>query len=374
MPQPKLLVADPGRGYLALKSEIDEAVAGVLASGWYILGPQVTAFEQEFAEYLGRGQAVAVASGTDALRLALLANDVGPGDEVITVANAGDPTPMAIWSIGATPVFVDVDANTGNMSVAAAKQAVNPRTKALLAVDLYGQTADLSALEQLAQEVKVPLIEDACQAHGAKYEGRKAGTFGAAGCFSFYPTKNLGALGDGGLVFSRDPDVAGRIRLLREYGWQTRNHSVIPGVNSRLDELQAAILRAKLPYLDGWVDRRRSIAARYDAVLRGLPGISTPVQAPHGRHAYHLYVIRLAGRAGLAEDLKARGICTGLHYPIPAYRQPSMEALLGQQPELPVTEALCSEVLSLPMFPEMADAEVDRVTETVCDYRNRRAS
>jgi dTDP-4-amino-4,6-dideoxygalactose transaminase len=361
----QLLVADPGRGYQALKNEIDAALARVTGSGWYILGPEVEAFEREFAAYTGADHAIGVGSGTDALRIALLALGIGPGDEVITAANAGDPTPMSIWSIGAKPVFVDVERLSRNLDPAKLHAAISPRTKAILPIHLYGQAADMGSIEALAREAGLPVIEDACQAHGAEFGGRRVGTFGAASCFSFYPTKNLGGLGDGGAIVTNDARIAEQARLIRQYGWQQRNHSVLPGVNSRLDELQAAVLRVKLRHLDESNERRREIAALYGDLLAGVPGVELPGEAPDRKHVYHLYSVRAKDRDGLAQALNSTGIGTALHYPVPAYRQPSLQALYGQQPELPVTEALCGEVLSLPMFPEMTDGEVRRVAEAV---------
>jgi dTDP-4-amino-4,6-dideoxygalactose transaminase len=361
-------VADPGRGYQALKGEIDAAVARVTGSGWYILGPEVEAFEREFAAYAGAQQAVGVGSGTDALRIALLALGIGPSDEVITAANAGDPTPMSIWSVGAKPVFVDVEPSSRNMEAALVEAAITSRTKAILPIHLYGQAADMDAIGQVARKAGVPVIEDACQAHGAAFNGRRVGTFGAASCFSFYPTKNLGGLGDGGAIVTDDPDIAEQARLIRQYGWRQRNQSVTAGVNSRLDELQAAVLRVKLPRLDEGNERRRAIAALYQELLAGVPGIDLPIEAPGRRHVYHLYSVRTRNRDGLAGALSAAGIGTGVHYPVPAYRQASMQALYGEHAPLPVTEALCAEVLSLPMFPEMTDDEVRRVCAAVSEY------
>ncbi|MBV8087497.1 MAG: DegT/DnrJ/EryC1/StrS family aminotransferase [Chloroflexi bacterium] len=338
-------------------------MARVTASGWYILGPEVEAFELEFAAYTGAEHAIGVGSGTDALRIALLALGVRPGDEVITAANAGDPTPMSIWSVGAKPVFVDVEPDSRNLDPAKLEAAITPRTKALLPIHLYGQAADIDGIGAVARKAGLPVLEDACQAHGAEFAGRRVGTFGAASCFSFYPTKNLGGLGDGGAIVTNDPRLAEEARLIRQYGWQQRNHSVVPGVNSRLDELQAAVLRVKLRHLGAGNERRREIAALYGKLLAGIPGIELPQEAPNRKHVYHLYALRSKDRDALAQALKQAGNGTALHYPVPAYRQPSLQALYGERAPLPVTEALCAEILSLPMFPEMTDAEVRRVAD-----------
>lgn len=366
-----LLVSEPGRGYDALRDEIDAAVAMVLRSGWYVLGQEVAAFERAFAEYVGCRHAVGVASGTDALRVALLACGIGPGDEVLTVANAGEPTPMAICSVGATPRFVDVDPSTYTMSAEEAARAVGPRAKALLPVHLYGLPADLGALKDLASDAGIRLVEDACQAHGAAIDGQRAGGVGDAGCFSFYPTKNLGALGDGGMVVTDDDELADRARLVRQYGWQRRNWSVTMGINSRLDELQAAILRVKLPHLDAWNARRREIAARYTELLEPVAdqrGLQLTVEPPGRRHVYHLFVVRAPARDRLRDALSRRGIAAGVHYPHPAHLQPAFQHLWDAPPRLPVTERLAQEVLSLPIFPEMTDDEVDSVAYAVATW------
>lgn len=363
--RPLVPVADPARSYDALRSDVDAAVARVLQSGRYILGDEVAAFESEFASYLGCNHAVGVASGTDALRVALIACGIGPGDEVITVANAGDPTPLAIWSVGAIPRLVDVDPESLTMSVREAEKAIGPRTRALLPIHLYGQSADLEPLVGLARTAGLRLIEDACQAHGAEYRGHKVGTIGDVGCFSFYPTKNLGAFGDGGVVVTNDDDLAQRIRLVREYGWQPRNRSLIKGINSRLDEIQAAVLRVKLPHLDRWNSRRREIAALYREQLARERDLSLPLERSDCRHVYHLYVVRTPFRDNLRNRLAERGIGTGIHYPVPTHQQPAFAGFWSERPSLPLTERLADEVLSLPIYPEMRDEEVALTVEAV---------
>jgi len=362
-----LLASDPARSYQFLQDEIDTAVERVLGSGWFILGKEVAALEAEFAEYLGCRHAIGVASGTDALRVALIASGIGQGDEVVTVANAGDPTPMAIWSVGAVPRLVDVDPLSYTMSVTAAEKVIGPRTRALLPVHLYGQPSSLDALSHLARSAGVRLIEDACQAHGAEFEGQRVGTIGDFGCFSFYPTKNLGALGDGGMIVTNDDGLAERARLVREYGWKPRNHALVRGINSRLDELQAAILRVKLPHLDEWNARRRDIAETYHRRLGGLAtsnaALTLPSEATDRHHVYHLYVVQTDRRDEIRTALAGRGVGTGIHYPNPTHLQPAFEDFWEVKPSLPVTETLARRVLSLPMFPEMTDDEVDRVAE-----------
>ena len=368
--RPQLLVSNPARSYELLRGKIDAAIERVLGSGWFILGKEVAAFEAEFAEYLGCRHAIGVASGTDALRVALIASGIGQGDEVITVANAGDPTPMAIWSVGAVPRLVDVDPASCTMSVKAAETAIGPRTRALLPVHLYGQPADLDALSHLASSMRIRLIEDACQAHGAEYGGRRVGTVGDFGCFSFYPTKNLGALGDGGMIVTNDDELAERARLVREYGWKPRNHALVRGINSRLDELQAATLRVKLPHLDEWNARRREIAERYRRCLLELATanatLALPYDAPNCHHVYHLYVVQTDRRDEIRSALAGRGVGTGIHYPNPTHLQPAFADFWEVTPRLPVTETLAQRVLSLPMFPEMTDDEVDLVANQLC--------
>ena len=349
--------------YRALQADIDAAMARVLDSGWYILGKEVAAFETEFAAYCGTAGCVAVNSGTDALHLALRACDIGPGDEVITVAHTAVATVAAIRMVGATPVLVDIDPDSFTMDPVAAAAAITPRTKAIVPVHLYGQPAALDEILALAYSKNLRIIEDSAQAHGATVSGQRAGSVGDLGCFSFYPTKNLGALGDGGAVVGNDPALLEKVRLLREYGWSPADRYVsqIEGVNSRLDELQAAILRVKLPQLDAWNARRQAIAARYDASL--AHALRVPSACPARGHVYHLYVVRTPHRDALRAALTKQGIGTGIHYPVPVHQQPAYRHLPAQ---LPVTEQIAGEILSLPMHPFLSDADVDVVIETVC--------
>jgi dTDP-3-amino-2,3,6-trideoxy-4-keto-D-glucose/dTDP-3-amino-3,4,6-trideoxy-alpha-D-glucose/dTDP-2,6-dideoxy-D-kanosamine transaminase len=342
---PMLLINDIGRQNRSLAGEISAAISRVVDRGWYILGPEVQAFEREFAGYCEAGDCVSTGNGTDALEIALRAIGIGPGDRVATVANAGMYAATAILQIGATPVFVDVDPMTMLMTEANLRAAGD--VKAAVVTHLYGRIADMPALLNCG----VPLIEDCAQAHGARIRG-------VAACFSFYPTKNLGALGDGGAVVTNDPVAADRLRSLRQYGWTRKYVSEIAGGrNSRLDEIQAAILRAKLPHLDSWNEQRRRIAARYDEAF----GRQTPAPADY---VAHLYVLRRPDRDRLRKRLAERGIATEVHYPIPDHKQKAIDS----QARLPITEQLCSEVLSLPLFPEMTDEEVHSVIETVGEW------
>ena len=360
-------LVDLKAAYRRLQAEIDAAVARVLAGGWYILGPEVSAFETEFAAWLGVGHVVGVASGTDAVLLALRALSVGPGDEVITVAHTAVATVAAIELAGATPRFVDIDPITYTLDPAQLAAAVTPRTRAIVPVHLYGAPADMDAVLSVARAHGLLVVEDCAQAHGARTRGRMAGTLGDAAVFSFYPTKNLGALGDGGAVATNRPEVAERLRLLRQYGWRERYVSDVAGTNSRLDELQAAILRVRLGHLEAENAARRRLAARYDAALAGLP-ITLPAARPDDCPVYHLYVIRTAARDALAEHLRARGIGTGVHYPVPVHRQPAY-AHLGYGPgSLPATEAAAAGVLSLPMYPDLTETASDAVAAAIREY------
>ncbi len=358
----RVLFNDLRPQYAAIREEIDAAVRRVLERGWFILGPEVEAFEAEFAAYCGARYAVGVGSGTEALHLALWACGVGPGDEVVTVAHTAVPTINAISLTGARPVFVDVDPVTYTMDPAAAAAAITPRTRALLPVHLYGHPADMAPLQALAQRHGLWLIEDAAQAHGAEYRGTRVGRLGHLAAFSFYPTKNLGAYGDGGMVVTDDAALAERLRLLRNYGQTDRYHHQVEGLNSRLDELQAAVLRVKLRHLEAWTAARRERAARYAA---GLPGVRTPTEAPGARHVYHLYAVHVPQRAQVQERLAAAGIGTLVHYPIPAHLQPAYAHLGVPRGALPVTERLADEELSLPMYAELPLEQVDYVAATL---------
>jgi dTDP-4-amino-4,6-dideoxygalactose transaminase len=362
--------------YHAIRDEIDAAVREVLESGWYILGRQLEAFETEFAAYCGVAHAVGVGSGTDALHLALMACDVGPGDEVITTPTSAMATVSAIQMAGATPVFVDVDPATLTLDPDAAAAAITPRTRALLPVHLYGHPAAIGPLAALGERHGLALIEDCAQAHGARFEGRLVGTFGVAGCFSFYPTKNLGALGDAGAIVTRDAALAERMRMLRNYGEQPgkRYHHVIPGVNSRLDEMQAAILRVKLRHLDDWNEQRRAIAAGYSAGIRNA-AVRPPTEQPWARQVCHLFVVRSPYRDALRDHLARHEVGTQIHYPVPLHLQAAVAGRgdrgeptfgpRGRRGDLPNAERAAAEVLSLPIYPELTEGQRRHVVDAV---------
>lgn len=358
--------ANPRAQYKSHQQEIDQAIARVLDRGRYILGEETAAFEREFAAYLGVRFGIGVGSGTEAIHLALRACGVGPGDEVITVSHTAAATVAAIELCGATPVLVDIDPRAFTLDPARLPAAITPRTKAILPVHLYGQSADLEPILDIAHRAGVRVIEDCAQSHGATYRGKRTGAWGDMACFSFYPTKNLGAIGDGGLVATDDPQLAENARLLREYGWRQRYVSEIGGWNTRLDELQAAILRVKLRALDADNARRRHLASLYDELLADSP-VSTPQAMPYGQHVYHLYVVRSPSgrRDELQAFLRERGIGTLVHYPVPIHLQPAYRGRLGDVGTLPETERAAREILSLPMFPELTEAEVHQVAEAV---------
>lgn len=351
---------DLGATYRELKSDIDAAVARVLESGWYILGPEVEAFEAEWAAYCEVDHAVGLANGLDALVLALRALGVGPGDEVIVPSNTFIATWLAASAVGATPVPVEPDPLTHNINPALIEAAITPRTKVLMPVHLYGQPADLDPILDIARRHGLKVVEDAAQAHGARYKGKRIGAHGDVACWSFYPGKNLGALGDGGAITTNDPELAQRIALLRNYGSRQRYVNEEAGVNSRLDPIQAAVLRAKLPYLDEWTDRRRAIAAAYTAKLAG-----TPLVLPHvpewAEPVWHLYVVRTQSREAMVKALSADGIGTLIHYPIPPHMQAAYADMGFAPGDLPLAQQLAQEVLSLPMGPQLTMAESEAV-------------
>ncbi len=361
--KPKIIPADPKAGYLAASAEIDAAIQRVLQSGSYILGAETEAFEKEFAAYLGVGGCVGVANGTDALELALRAAGIGAGDKVLTVANTVTATATAIISAGATPVFVEIDPATMLISPSAVEELLtrqrDPRIKAIVPVHLYGQAADMPRLMELALAHHLVVIEDCAQAHGAMVGGRHAGAWGQLASFSFYPTKNLGAFGDGGAVVGSDPLLGEKLRLLRQYGWRRRYVSDLHGRNSRLDELQAAILRVRLVRLDSENAHRATLAARYLERLRDS-AFQLPVLAPDTTHAWHQFAIRTPQRDELKARLEQAGVLCGILYPVPIHRQPAFHVA---ELALPETERACAEVLCLPMHLGLKIAEVD----TVCD-------
>jgi dTDP-4-amino-4,6-dideoxygalactose transaminase len=364
---PSIPQTDPAAFVREHRTEIDAAMARVIDGGRYILGAEVVAFEREFSEALGLGNGIGVGNGTDAVALALRALRVGTGHRVATVSHTAGATVAAIEMVGAAPVFVDIDLTSYTMDPVALTDALEGAAPihAVVVVHLYGQPANLGAILPLAQRHNIPVVEDCAQAHGARSAGRYVGTSGNAAAFSFYPTKNLGALGDGGLVATGDPDVAARVRCLREYGWRQRFISESPGVNSRLDELQAAILRMKLRYLDAGNRRRAQIAAAYDRGLRGS-GLNLPAVRAGDIHVYHQYVVRHRDRDGLKARLAEKGIGTSIHYPLPLHRQPAYRERCAVGPGgLASTEAAARDVLSLPIYPELSDQAVSQVIGAV---------
>jgi len=365
-PAGEIPLVDLRRQHQTVKDDVRAAFDEILNGMRLFLGPNSVAFEGEFAAFLGATDFVGVSDGTTALQLALLACGVGPGDEVITVSNTFFATVEAIALVGAKPVFVDVDPDTLTMDVALAERAITPRTRAILPVHLYGRMADMPAIMALAERHRLRVIEDACQAHGARLGGRAAGTFGDVGCFSFYYSKNLGAYGEAGGIVTNDPEIAERLRMLRDHGSRKRYVHEALGTNARLDEMQAAVLRIKLPYLDGWNAARRRHAEAYNALLAGAP-VRTP-SIPGPDHIFHLYVIQTESRDALQRYLESRGIHTGIHYPIPCHLQPACAPYARPDESLPVTEFAVDRILSLPMYPELEDGQIERVAAAVAEF------
>lgn len=357
--------ADPGAGLRAAREQLTDAFATVLGSGRYILGEEVAGFEQEWSAYCGVPFTVGVSSGTDALALALRAVGVGSGDEVLVPAMTAVATWAAVSQIGAIPVGVDIEPIRNGMDPACARAVLSPRTRALVAVHLFGRIADVDALAQVAWEAGAPLVEDAAQAHGAALRGRLAGSLGAIASFSFYPTKNLGALGDAGAVTSSNPEFADRVRVLREYGWRVREDAVLKGVNARLDELQAAFLRVMLARLRRANDRRREIAAAYLEELAGIPELELPTLVSGSEHAWHLFVVRHPRRDALAAALEDQGIGTGIHYASLPPRNVAFRDGGWREGDFPVAERHAACALSLPMHQALTDADVARVIAAV---------
>ncbi len=353
-----------GRQVAALRPELGEAIDRVLDSGWFVLGPEVEALEAELALRFESAQCVAVGNGTEALQLALEALGVGAGDEVITSPMTAAFTGLAIQRTGARAIFADVEPDTLNVSPEAARAAITGRTRALMPVHLYGHPAELLQLEAIAKQHRIALVEDACQAHGARYAGRSAGSFGIAAALSFYPTKNLGALGDGGAILTGDPELAVKLRRLRNGGQSDRYSHTEAGINSRLDEIQAAILRVKLAHLQDGLERRRRLAAIYEKELSGA-GVTLPSERPPALSAHHLYVVRHPERDRLAAGLARRGVDTLIHYPIPVHLQPAFAPWGGAPGDCPVAERAASEILSLPLYPELEEAAVEYVCQAI---------
>jgi dTDP-4-amino-4,6-dideoxygalactose transaminase len=358
--------AQPLAQYLAYREEIDVAIHRVLAAGRYILGQEVQAFESEFAAYTGTHYAVGVGSGTDALVLSLRACGIGHGDEVITTPHTAVATVAAIELAGASPMLADIEPETFLIDPAEIERVISTRTRAIIPVHLFGQPADLNRILDLAHRHKLLVIEDCAQAHGAFYRGRRVGTWGNMGCFSFYPTKNLGAVGDGGMIVTDDEELAARVRMLREYGWKRRFISETAGTNSRLDELQAAILRVKLRYLDSDNEKRRAIAGQYTTALTGH--VVVPLSKIDRESVFHLYVVRTGDRGSLQQHLESRGIGAAVHYPLPIHLQPAYRGRLGDTGSFPVTEEAAEEVLSIPLYPQLEASQVRRVIDVILHH------
>ena len=358
---------NPRASYLDCKEEIDAAIARVMESGRYILGQEVAAFEQEFAAYIGVRYGIGVGSGTEALHIALKACGIQPGDEVITVSHTAVATVAAIQLCGARPILIDIDPQTFVIDANRIERAITSRTKVILPVHLYGNVADMQSIRSIADRHGLLIVEDCAQSHGATYGGQKSGALGNLAAFSFYPTKNLGAFGDAGMVVTNDPELSDRVRLLREYGWRQRYVSEIPGFISRLDELQAAILSVKLKHLEQWNEERRKKAKIYSGMLSPL-GIVCPSEGLGVKHVYHLYVIRTRERDALQAFLKKKGIQTLIHYPVPIHLQKAYKDLGYRHGDLPLTEQCSLEILSLPFFPELKECEIGEVAESIRSF------
>lgn len=348
--------------YRSIKPEVDEAIQRVLDTSAYVLGPAVESFERDFAEYCGASHCIALNSGTAALALLMQANDIGKDDEVITVANTFFASAEAVSEIGATPVLVDCDEESALIDPALIEAAITPKTKAIIPVHLYGQCADMDHINEIARRHNVLVFEDACQAHGAMYKGKRAGSLADGAAFSFYPGKNLGAYGDGGAVTTNDAAVAEKIRMLRDHGCKKKYHHDLIGWNERMDGIQGAVLGIKLPHLDGWNAKRKANAALYRRLLNGVVPMIT--EQSYGESVYHLFVIRTTKREALQAYLQERGIASGIHYPIPVHLQPAYEGY-WKQGDFPVSEKLAQEILSLPMFPELREGQIEEVCEAV---------
>jgi dTDP-4-amino-4,6-dideoxygalactose transaminase len=346
--------------YKQMKLEIDTAVMRVIDGAQFVLGPEVAAFEARFASYCGVNHCLAVNSGTSALHLALLAADVGPGDEVITVSMTFVATTAAILYSGAKPVYVDVDPVTWTMDPALIEAAITPKTKAILPVHLHGLMADMDPIMEIARRHNLVVIEDAAQSHGAEYKGRRAGSIGDLGCFSFYPGKNLGAYGEGGAVVSNNPEFAKRVSLLRDWGQESKYNHVLHGYNYRMDGIQGAVLNVKMNYIEPWTEARRSVAAHYDRLLEKQRCVR-PMAPAHSRHVYHVYAVRLERRDEAQKVLQAAGVGTGIHYPVPVHLQKAYADLGYSVGDFPVTELLANQFLSVPIYAELTPQQVSEV-------------
>ncbi len=354
--------------YRQIEQEVLPVVTEAMANGAFIGGPQVSGFEEEFAEFCDSKFCIGVGSGTDALRFALMAVNTESGDEVITVPNTFIATTEAISQVGARPVFVDITSDTCNIDISEVESKITEKTKAIIPVHLYGQPADMDPLLDIAKKHNIAVIEDACQAHGALYKEQKAGSMGAAGCFSFYPGKNLGAFGEGGAVVTQDEKIAKKIRIIRDHGQKEKYFHDIEGYNGRLDAIQAGILRIKLKRLHDWNKARQENARYYNELLSNIQGVTIPVEADYAASVYHLYVIQLDDRSGLQNFLEKKGIASGLHYPLPLHLQKAYSHLGYHKSSFPVTEKIADRLLSLPMFPELTKEQIDYIVSSIKEY------
>jgi dTDP-4-amino-4,6-dideoxygalactose transaminase len=353
--------------YRRIGSEINAAVQTVMENTNFILGKEVQQFEADFAKFCNTKHCIGVASGTEALHLAVRALGFGAGDEVITAANTYIATALGISFAGATPVLVDADPASYNIDVSKIEKAITKRTKAIIPVHLCGQPADMDPILEIARKHNLKVIEDAAQAHGSEYKGRRCGSMGDMNCFSFYPGKNLGAYGDGGAITTNDPELAERIMLLRNYGQKVKYHHLLKGYNCRLDTMQAAVLSVKLKYIEKWNEQRRQHAALYNELFKDTP-VVTPQEMSYGKHIYHIYMIRVRDRDGLQNHLSAHGVSTVIHYPIPIHLQKAYEDLGYKEGSFPIAERYAKEILSLPMFPELTDEQIHYGVDKVKEY------
>jgi dTDP-4-amino-4,6-dideoxygalactose transaminase len=363
-------LVDLKKQYQGIKEEVLAEISQVLDGMQLFLGKNVQSLESNFAAYCGTGFGIGVGSGTDALHIALRACGIGPGDEVITVSHTFIATVEAILLAGARPVLVDIDADTYTMDPSQIEKKINKRTKAIIPVHLYGHPANMGPILEMAKAFNLKVIEDACQAHGAEYQGRRTGSLGDIGCFSFYCTKNLGGYGEGGIITTSDPELARICRMLRDHGQNAKYYHSLMGVNGRLDEIQAAVLNVKMPHINDWTEKRRSIARVYNASLPTK--IIKPQEMSWARHVYHVYVVRTSNREQLREWLGSKGISTGMHYPVPVHLQEAWRHYSGETYSLPVTEKIIGEILSLPMYPELTDEEVSYICECIQEFAEPR--
>ena len=351
--------------YQSIKSEIDEAIQEVLDNAWFILGPRTADFEKLFAEYTNTKYAIGVSTGTSALHLALLTTGIGPGDEVITTPFTFVATVASIMYAGAKPVLVDIDPTTYNIDPSKIEAAITPRTRAIMPVHLYGHCADMDPILDIARRHKLLVIEDAAQAHGAEYKGRRAGSMGDIACFSFYPGKNLGAYGEGGAVVTNNPEYDKKVRMLRDWGMEHKNQHDLLGFNARMHGIQGAVLKVKMKYIESWTEARRTNARKYMELLKDVVGIAIPVEADYARHVFHCFVVRVRNRDEVHRRLVESGIGAGIHYPLPVHLQKGYAELGYRTGAFPIAEEYAKEVITLPLFPEMTGEQINEVVETL---------